>query len=311
MINYGAFQRKYRLTEGFKYARSVRNSSAKRVQTLFIILFVLPSLMFVPVIASSGSPIATLFIVCSVLGLVLSAVAYFYARSGVYKLKMQQFAQDNNFKYLPQLYKDALEGVLFTKGHSKKATNGIMGSYMGKQFALFDYQYTTGSGKNQHTYYHGVMSVQLPKVFPHILLDNRRDSSVGSLEFRRDQRLELEGDFNKTFNVYGPKEYEIEVLQILNPHVMSELLKSPEPVDIEIKGQTLFIYNRGKNNPNSIQSIFTAFELIEQSTARLQKTFTMSEAIGEYTPVLVRSKWPTIIAISVFVLYVLLQILFS
>ena len=48
---------------------------------------------------------------------------------------------------------DRLAGLqLFKRGRSRRATNVLEGTAQGIEVALFDYQYTTGSGKNSHTY---------------------------------------------------------------------------------------------------------------------------------------------------------------
>ena len=195
--------------------------------------------------------------------------------------------------------------VIYVKvvSNSKIAKNGIAGDYAGG-FILFDYQYTTGSGKNSHTYHFGVAKMKLNKKFPHILLDNKRDGSLGSFEFNRSQKLELEGDFNKYFNVFGPKEYEIEVLQVLNPAVMQTLLAMPEPVDIEIIGHDLYIYNKGNHRKKeTMQSLFTAIEQVSASAKRVQKSFKMADQIGDNKPVLKRSVWPVYVFILMFFAY--------
>jgi hypothetical protein len=41
---------------------------------------------------------------------------------------------------------------LFGRGHSRRVSNLMTGRMDGQQVAVFDYRYTTGSGKNQHTH---------------------------------------------------------------------------------------------------------------------------------------------------------------
>ena len=49
---------------------------------------------------------------------------------------------------------------LFDRGHSKRVRNLMTGQLDGQQVAVFDYRYTTGSGKHQHT--HSQTVVLLP-----------------------------------------------------------------------------------------------------------------------------------------------------
>lgn len=51
---------------------------------------------------------------------------------------------------------------LFRRGHSKKALNILNGNVDGRSAAAFDYQYTTGSGKNQTTHHYQAAVLGLP-----------------------------------------------------------------------------------------------------------------------------------------------------
>jgi len=58
-----------------------------------------------------------------------------------------QFAEEAPLNYLPNLESFAL----FSQGHSKQIKNLIYGETNGVKAALFDYIYTVGHGKHQHT----------------------------------------------------------------------------------------------------------------------------------------------------------------
>jgi carbonic anhydrase len=64
-----------------------------------------------------------------------------------------QFAEEAPLNYLPNLEHFAL----FGQGHSKHIKNLMYGETNGVKAALFDYIYTTGSGKNQQTHYQSVV----------------------------------------------------------------------------------------------------------------------------------------------------------
>lgn len=63
-----------------------------------------------------------------------------------------QFAEEAPLNYLPNLDHFAL----FSEGHSKQIKNLIYGETNGVKAALFDYIYTVGHGKHQHTSYQSV-----------------------------------------------------------------------------------------------------------------------------------------------------------
>ncbi|MHC4202081.1 MAG: hypothetical protein ACYSU0_18985, partial [Planctomycetota bacterium] len=51
---------------------------------------------------------------------------------------------------------------LFRRGHSRRARNVIHGERDGSAVKIFDYRYTTGSGKNKSTHSRNVMLVEMP-----------------------------------------------------------------------------------------------------------------------------------------------------
>lgn len=282
--------------------------------SLFLIFFVLSINYLLLIFQESNYTLTSVGLrVISVIILVTIALIGIitYKNAGVRALRLEQFCNDNNLTLTPFFTSiDHHDGVIFGIGHSRVARNGISGEMNGNNFVLFDYQYTIGNGKNSHTDHFGVTMIKLNKKFPHIILDNKQDSSIGLFTFDKSQRLELEGDFNNYFNVYGPKEYEIEVLQILNPSVMQSLLTINEPMDIEIIGEHLYIYNSGAlRRKQTFQAFFTAINQLTSSTKNVQKTFSMPAHIGDHKPILKRSKVTLIIVLFIMIATLALQIL--
>jgi hypothetical protein len=59
---------------------------------------------------------------------------------------------------------------LFQEGHSRKASNVLAGRADGREVIVCDYQYSTGSGKNQTTHYCQAAIVALPITAPRLSL---------------------------------------------------------------------------------------------------------------------------------------------
>lgn len=321
MIQYTAFDQKHPLKA--RFSRGWKDATAQ-VSKSFIIMMCILLLMFVPVIlivassflvlmfhfggAASTSPFVALPGLMILL-FVPSMLLYGILRNGNRSLQIEQFCKDNNFEFRSFQASTNKTGSLFTRGDSRKITNEISGTTSHNGFCIYDYQYSTGSGKNRRTYHFGVAEITLKRKFPHILVDSKRDGSISGFEFDASQKLELEGDFNKYFSVYGPKEYEIEVLQVLSPSVMAALLDLRESFDIEIIGDKMFIYNRGTSaKKHTFQAIFSAIEQLSTSTKSVQTTFTMPEQIGDYKPILKRSIWPAVISGAFLLLYVIIRL---
>ena len=66
------------------------------------------------------------------------------------------FSAEVPWNYIPGLDRF----TLFTQGHSKQIKNMMYGEAQGVKAAVFDYNYTTGSGKNSATYYQSVVYLE-------------------------------------------------------------------------------------------------------------------------------------------------------
>jgi hypothetical protein len=68
---------------------------------------------------------------------------------------------------------------LFNSGHSRKASNILSGKADSHDVLLFDYQYTTGSGKDAHTYSFQAALLETPILAPKLTL--RRESFLDTV----------------------------------------------------------------------------------------------------------------------------------
>jgi hypothetical protein len=80
-----------------------------------------------------------------------------------------------------------------------------------------------------------------------MLLDSRANNGMfGSSNlpsaFRRDQVLSLEGDFDRYFTLYCPRQYERDALYVFTPDLMALLIDEAAPYDVEIIDRWLFVY---------------------------------------------------------------------
>ena len=61
--------------------------------------------------------------------------------------------------------------------------------------------------------------------------------------FDKSQILSLEGDFDKYFTLYCPKEYERDALYVFTPDLMALLIDEAAPFDVEIVDDWMFVYS--------------------------------------------------------------------
>ena len=73
------------------------------------------------------------------------------------------FAESNGFSYEEKASDPLAIGLpkieLFNRGHSRHTSNILTGAFEGSQVRIFDYRYTTGSGKNSHTHHQTIVAV--------------------------------------------------------------------------------------------------------------------------------------------------------
>ena len=91
----------------------------------------------------------------------------------------------------------------------------------------------------------GVAEIVLERAVPNIVLENRRAGIMRRRgdRFRPQQRLRLEGDFDRTFALYCPTGYERDALYIFTPDLMALLLDLAPDCEVELVGDRLVLYS--------------------------------------------------------------------
>lgn len=183
--------------------------------------------------------------------------------------KMARFAADNGFVYARSSAEPLPEGIIFNAGHSRALTN----LFQKEGLRVMNYQYTTGSGRYRQDHFFGVIEVKLPRRLPNMVLDARKNNFFGFSNLpsglKRDQRLSLEGDFDKYFTLYCPKEYARDALYIFTPDLMTKFIDYGATFDAEVIDDRLFVYYAG------------VFELSAQPAWR--QVFSIIDTIAEKT----------------------------
>ena len=89
------------------------------------------------------------------------------------------------------------------------------------------------------------LAVTLPAALPHLILDATSNDTITSdlpARVERSQRLSLEGDFDRWFQVYAPITYRSDALYFLTPDVMASLIDTASEYNIEIIDDTLVFF---------------------------------------------------------------------
>ncbi|MCT9819494.1 hypothetical protein N3K63_04250 [Microbacterium sp. W1N] len=201
---------------------------------------------------NSGSPGGGGFVIVPVLmlGIVVAGAVFAIVHAvrragGARTYRLDTFAQANGMTWYARADAPPLPGMLFGIGHSRRATDIVRGDRP-RLVEFANYRYKTGSGKNESTHSWGYVAVKLAHPLPHIVLDATSNNSLfGSnlpTSFDRDQRLSLEGDFDRHFALYCPAGYEADALYLFTPDIMARFIDNAAALDVEIVDDWLFLY---------------------------------------------------------------------
>ena len=159
---------------------------------------------------------------------------------------------------------------LFNKGHSRKMKNVMKATTEVAQMAIFDYQYTTGHGKNQTTHSHTVVSMdstelQMPSfsMYPEGFFQR-----IGSMLGFQDIDFDSNPEFSNAFVLKGDDE---EAVRRFFDAELLDFFAKRKGISIETKPGT-FIYRRGgRVKPEEIRALMDeAFQvystIVERTT---------------------------------------------
>lgn len=170
--------------------------------------------------------------------------------------------------------------MLFSVGTSINAQHIIQGSFDMLPFAVYEYRYEVGIGKHRRFFDAMIMEITLPRVLPHLLIDSELEDVV-PIVFDKSQKIELEGDFHKYFDLYAPDSYGVSALTILAPDVMQVLMEHTALCDVEIVQNKLYFYwpTPATSKRDYVQIFETAQAVISKLGKRLTEDniFTTAE----------------------------------
>lgn len=101
------------------------------------------------------------------------------------------------------------------------------------------------------------LSLRLSRKLPHLMIDSLRNGRLNRL-LPGDERLSLEGDFDRHFAVYAPRGYGRDALELLTPDVMACLIDYGRHWDIEVVDERLIVASpklRGASDKQEITAL--------------------------------------------------------
>jgi hypothetical protein len=179
---------------------------------------------------------------------------------------MQILATELGLEFFPlgndQIWPTVSDFALFGQGRDRKVTKLIVAATEELSIAIFDYQYTVGSGKQVQTHHQSVVSLEsaqlkLPKFVmrPESMLDR-----IGGMLGQQDIDFEGHDDFSRKFVLAGPDEESIR--KYFRPELLSFFVQHPD-LCVEANFDRLIFYRRGKRvSPVEVKNALAlAYEL--------------------------------------------------
>lgn len=158
---------------------------------------------------------------------------------------------------------------LFSRGRARRIRNLIFGDTDEAELAIFDYQYTVGSGKNSHTYRQSVAlmrsrHLQLPQFE---LKPQGFFHAIGKLFGYQDIEIEQHPRFSKLFVLRGQDESRI---RAAFPSTVLSFLEERPTTNLEACGHELIYYRQGKRvKPEQIRTLMAeGFSMLQQFTGK-------------------------------------------
>lgn len=313
-LDFTSLSRPVSISERFDYINQKTN--AKIIFWLFSAVGLI-LLVGLSIAVTAKQAVTSLVAPVGIITLILLIVSVSQYLRAATSIRMRQFAKANGFEFYEGSERNE-SGLIFSRGRSRhfrifQATNQPWSE-------LGNYNYTIGSGKNRQTFYYYYLRIPLPRRLPNMVLDSKKNNIFGMSnlpeKFSRNQKLELEGDFNNYFTLYAPAEYKTDALYIFTPDVMQAMIATSGKFDAEIVDDNLYLYAQGRYKLTNSKKLKTLFELAATLNKEFdrQALYYTDDNVGNRTANTIaepgrrlKSHTPTlmVVALVIYVLYVL------
>ena len=214
------------------------------------------------------------------------------------RCRISRFASSNGLVFAMRSGGPSYPGAIFNLGNNQAVTEQLFSidtkqfdtSQLGqRQLDIGNYRYTTGSGKNKKTHTWGYVAIKLERKLPHMVLDARSNNFLGTnlpTSFSRDQILKLEGDFDRYFTLYCPRQYETDALYVFTPDLMALFIDEASQWDAEIIDDWMFLYSSGTvdlSDPTVMTTLFRIIDTVGDKTRDRSELYADSKLAGAGT----------------------------
>lgn len=200
--------------------------------------------------------------------------------------RLDRFARANGLTFLPSGV-PSYPGAIFGLGQARLATDHLR-TAAGRYLDLGNYRYSTGSGDERTTHQWGFLALKLDRALPHMVLDATANNglfgtSTLPISFDRAQVLSLEGDFDRYFTLYCPRDYERDALYVFTPDLLALLIDESRHFDVEIVDDWMFVYSATRfdmTDPGTLRRLFRIVDTVGAKTLRQTARYADGRASG-------------------------------
>lgn len=193
-------------------------------------------------------------------------------------LQLNNFARVNGLSYKIQTPNPRSPAAIFSEGSHRRSYD-IVGN---RSLEIGNYQYGGTWYREPALRRFGYVRIQLPRVMPNMVLEaraNRRLFGRSNLPwtYKGRQMLSLEGDFDRYFTLYAPREYERDALYLFTPDLMVLFIDFAAPLDVEIINDGLFMYSPrpfAMTNRATYEMILAVLHTVGLRTAKRSARYT-------------------------------------
>lgn len=194
-------------------------------------------------------------------------------KGNLYVKARTKFAEANNLEACDadNLRNCLPASVIRSGAHSEKIAGYRLDIAQGSAIVI-DYSYVIGSGKNSTAYVYAIATMQFDKEYPHIFLDSRSNGTAG--RYQSSQRVQLEGNFNKYFDLFMPEGSGAGSLTVLSPDVMQTLVDQVQPFDVEIDKNSLSLITVGYGyTQENLSSLLNAGNVLSKEFSEINRSW--------------------------------------
>lgn len=191
----------------------------------------------------------------------------------------QKYALDHGLLYSAADANPNYPGSIFSEWRNRLAVDHVR-STSGRFFDVGEFRYDMPAGKTTATMRWGFIAVHLDNEMPHMVLESQKHDTwfTGGLPLDLDseQKLSLEGDFDRYFTLYCPADFETDALYIFAPDLMALLIDEAGGKHVEIVGEWLFVYWQLSFTAqwhDDYERLFRIIDLVGQKAVRQTKRY--------------------------------------